>query len=164
MIKNWNEVVIPSDTVYHLGDFFLTHKLDQIDEILDRLNGQIRILRGNHDKWLDKVGRLKNASKIVLEPQLLDKKFFLDDRRIYVTMCHYPMLSWNKGHYGAWNLHGHSHGGYDEYNKSQPLIRFDVGVDSNGFRPVSLQEILRIQREKVEKFDSGQSINYHKEI
>ena len=32
--KSWNEVVLPKDTVYHLGDFFLTNDLKAIDEIL----------------------------------------------------------------------------------------------------------------------------------
>ena len=164
MIQNWNAIVSPKDTVYHLGDLFLSNDLEAIDGILARLNGQIRILRGNHDRWLDRIDRLKNASKIIVEPELLEKKYVYDGYRVNLTMCHYPMLRWNKAHYGAINLHGHSHGGLDEYNKSQPLIRFDVGVDSNGFKPVTLEQIIRFNREKFEKFQSGQAFDHHKEI
>lgn len=164
MIENWNSVVGPKDTVYHLGDLFLTNKLDQIDQILARLKGQIRILKGNHDRWLERLKRLNNAQNLIVEPELLEKKFHLSGKTYNVTMCHYPMLRWNKAHYGSINLHGHSHGGLDEYNKAQPLIRFDVGVDSNGFKPVSLEQILRFNREKIEKFQSGTEYDHHKEL
>ena len=48
IIANWNSVVSPEDTVYHLGDFFMG-RYDAIEDILDRLNGTIKLIRGNHD-------------------------------------------------------------------------------------------------------------------
>jgi calcineurin-like phosphoesterase family protein len=169
MIDNWNKKVSPKDTVYHLGDFFLSNNLYFINTILGALNGQIRLLRGNHDRWIDKLDRLENASKIILEPELKEIKMPINlfpgrTISIPVTMCHYPMLEWNKAHYGAINLHGHSHGKRDEYNKAQDLIRVDVGVDSHGFAPITFEEICRFNREKIEKFQSGQEFNHHKEI
>lgn len=49
MIKNWNSVVKPNDTIYHLGDFAF-HTEDAVCNILERLNGNKILILGNHDK------------------------------------------------------------------------------------------------------------------
>ena len=48
IIKRWNEVVKPEDIVYHLGDVILGDNAHGI-ECLKQLNGQIKIMSGNHD-------------------------------------------------------------------------------------------------------------------
>ena len=77
-----------------------------------------------------------------------------------MTICHYPMLEWNAAHYGSVHLHGHIHstGEYNAENLRKKLADrfpaghapkhadlnlriYDVGVDANGFRPVSLAQI-----------------------
>src|SRR5689334_79272 len=56
MIQNWNKVVRPDDKVYHLGDVAM--KRSGV-EILDQLNGDKRLIRGNHDIALKTKGYLK---------------------------------------------------------------------------------------------------------
>lgn len=51
MIKRWNRVVQPKDTVYHLGDFGLTSKKRKI-KIFNKLNGKKILILGNHDKTI----------------------------------------------------------------------------------------------------------------
>ena len=46
MVKMWNDTVRPNDKVYHLGDVVINRKSLQI---LDRLNGDKVLIRGNHD-------------------------------------------------------------------------------------------------------------------
>lgn len=48
IVKRWNSVVKPDDLVYHLGDVMLMDNEKGL-EYLKRLNGQIYIIRGNHD-------------------------------------------------------------------------------------------------------------------
>lgn len=55
MIRNWNSVVGQDDVVFHLGDFCLGGSAEWI-MILDRLNGHIHLVLGNHD--------LKNSIKL----------------------------------------------------------------------------------------------------
>lgn len=46
--------------------------------------------------------------------------------------------------HGSWHLHGHIHssgGAYNEFNRKQGLLRYDVGVDANACAPVSLDEL-----------------------
>ena len=77
-----------------------------------------------------------------------------------VVLFHYPIFEWNAAHYGAIHLHGHIHstGEYNENNlkskytdrfpfshavkdKNMGLRIYDVGVDANHYRPISLQYI-----------------------
>lgn len=48
IVKNWNSVVSPDDTVYHLGDCFMG-PLETVAEYGSRLNGKIHVIPGNHD-------------------------------------------------------------------------------------------------------------------
>ena len=48
MIDNWNSIVGEDDTVFHLGDFCLGGAAEW-NKILNRLNGRIYLILGNHD-------------------------------------------------------------------------------------------------------------------
>ena len=57
MIKNWNSVVKPEDTVYHLGDFALT-SAKRCEYFINKLNGYKILTLGNHDKSVDRMKEL----------------------------------------------------------------------------------------------------------
>jgi calcineurin-like phosphoesterase family protein len=48
MIEKWNAVVKPADVVHHLGDICFDQK--HLTGILPRLNGNIYLVLGNHDR------------------------------------------------------------------------------------------------------------------
>jgi calcineurin-like phosphoesterase family protein len=50
IINNWNEVVNPDDKVFHLGDFCFGDPTP----FLEKLNGEIILIKGNHDSHLTK--------------------------------------------------------------------------------------------------------------
>jgi calcineurin-like phosphoesterase family protein len=125
LIANWNAVVHPSDTVYHLGDF--CWRVHSPELLLNGLNGIKHLIWGNHDDEATIQARGWASSSPISE-------IVVDGQRI--TLCHYAMRSWNRSHRGAIMLHGHNHGKLP--GNSQSL---DVGVDEWDFRPVSLREI-----------------------
>lgn len=135
LIKNWNDKVGPNDEVYHLGDVALT-KASRLRPILDRLNGKIYLVEGNHEhaakdsKCIDRFEWVKSYHKI---DELIDGK------RIRICMFHYPVGAWDKMHYDAWMLHGHCHGSYK--NSLGKIL--DVGIDGpiSNHAPLSLDEI-----------------------
>lgn len=126
LLDNWNKVVKPEDTVWHLGDVaFHNH------EIIGQLNGFINLVPGNHDherrkkvepfvdKWHDEVVYLEIDSK---------RKF---------TLCHYPFESWRREY--PFHLHGHSHGTAGVHR-----VRLDVGVDATKLmRPMHIDEVMQ---------------------
>ena len=57
----------------------------------------------------------------------------------HLVLFHYPMLTWDRAHYGSWHLHGHCHGSLDPKFVS---TRMDVGWDV-WRRPISYEDIKR---------------------
>lgn len=136
MILNWNKVVQPGDTVYHLGDFSFLDE-DATCKILDRLHGNKMLILGNHDKRIHSktrhhFGFVKDYYELKVDD--LDGR----DGRQMIVLMHYSMRTWNKAHFGTWQLYGHSHNNlHDDPN----LLSMDVGVDAHNFTPISYSEV-----------------------
>jgi calcineurin-like phosphoesterase family protein len=137
MINNWNNVVNPTDTVYHLGDFFIAGGTLQ-NEVLPRLKGNIILISGNHDKSKDRKKWLNRGYIQEVHDVGIRKK--QDGTVFYLT--HYPMQIGIRPR--VWSIHGHIHTSMGEmYNQ------INVGVDSpHGFvrdrlcgEPIPLQEV-----------------------
>lgn len=134
IVTAWNRKVPKSATVFHLGDFAFCN-LKKMEEFASRLNGNIHIIRGNHDaKFPDNVFvTIKNYKEIMVGTQ-------------EITLCHFPFLVWNRSHRGSWNLHGHCHNTL-QYDKNS--LRMDVGVDSHpNLEPFSMDEIAEYMNKK----------------
>jgi len=142
MVRAWNSVVEKGDIVYHLGDFTLNGK-DYASKIFARLNGNIRILgyQWHHDKrWINKMDYIsRDGSRvIILPPMVLIKTKEIDC--LPITLCHYPLSSWDRSYHGSYHLFGHCHNVYKPHNKS-----LDIGVDSvynifGEYRPLSIPD------------------------
>jgi calcineurin-like phosphoesterase family protein len=126
LIKNWNKRVGKREIIYHLGDF----GFGKIEDILNRLNGQIILIQGSHEKSAfihkDRFKEIVPLKEILYQKQA-------------IVLCHYAMRVWPKSHYNSWHLFGHSHGTLEPIGKS-----WDVGVDNNNFTPLSFNEIKEI--------------------
>jgi calcineurin-like phosphoesterase family protein len=157
MIKNWNSVVGPEDTVYVLGDFSLA--IRPVEAISSRLMGIKCLVPGNHDwchsynkkargegklaKWITKY---EDHGWIVLPEQTI-----LDIPGVAtVNMCHHPYeedvpfegdkyARWRLKNDGRWLLCGHVHEKWKTKGK-----QINVGVDVWNYTPVSIDEISRI--------------------
>ena len=120
LINLWNNQVKKGDCVYVLGDVSFGN-INITENVLTKLNGNIIVIKGNHDKY-------KDLTQFKFEQLIFD---FHDYLEIYIQgvktcMSHYPMVSWNKSHYGSLMLHGHTHG----YYKPEQGKILDVGLDS----------------------------------
>ncbi len=135
IVKKWNEVVSPNDTVYHLGDFSLGSD-NENKEIFNRLNGNIILVRGNHDEKSAKY--YENIGFIVLThaPIVIDK--------YKIVLSHKPVPD-GKIPIDYINIHGHIHNKKlnDEYDSRfySGDKHINVSVDVTNYKPVSLDEI-----------------------
>ena len=131
IIKNWNETVGPNDVVWHLGDFGF--KPTNISTLTRRLNGEIHLVLGNHDRdwprWDDVRVEEYGFAEVTPAHYLRYEGY-----RLYLH--HYPCRSWRNSSHGSFHLYGHSHGDMPALNRSM-----DVGVDPCGFRPISFEEV-----------------------
>lgn len=132
LISNHNARVQPEEVVYFLGDFAM-YKAEGIERILQRLNGKKFLIYGNHDYHLRKNRELQQYFVKCLDYYELK----LGDAK--VCMSHFPMMAWNRHHYGSVMLHGHCHG-----SLQYPFVGRikDVGADCNAYAPVCVEDIV----------------------
>jgi len=139
IIENFKSTLKEGDTLYILGD--LTFKRQYAENFLRIITGmgvEVHFIIGNHDK----DGKtLEIIEKYCTDVQEMKE---IQIQGIKITMCHYPMYSWNASHYGAWHLFGHVHG-----RKPFATKQYDVGVDSNDFKPVSFTWLRRVMKHKL---------------
>jgi len=110
LINNWNSVVGKNDLVYHLGDLAFA-SANKIREIVERLNGNIHLIPGNHEKW--KV--LKNMKDLFVGiDNYKEINYQYNGETYHICMFHHPISPncWNRSHYDSIHAHGHSHGAF----------------------------------------------------
>lgn len=128
LVERWNERVHKGDRIYHLGDFSFMNK-DRTQEVIHRLNGNIHVIRGNHDSGLDRFADQFASYQSYKEIKMGEQR---------LVLFHFPILSWHKAHQGSWHLHGHCHGNLPE---DPNIPRIDVGVDCTNYAPISYEEV-----------------------
>ncbi len=132
LIRRWNAVVGPKDTVWHLGDFAVRQPAERMAAILEGLNGTRHLVAGNNDGEATRALAGWASVHDLVEIEAAGRR---------LVLCHYPLRSWNGMGKGALQLHGHSHG------RMKPLTRqHDVGVDVRDFAPVALERLLPPQK------------------
>jgi calcineurin-like phosphoesterase family protein len=151
LIENWNSVIGPDDTVFHLGDFVFGG-FPKWKEIVEQLNGHIYLIRGNHD---DK--QMTAGIQTLFEDCLYQARILVDGKTVYLN--HFPFLCFGHGDPKIYKdsysiqLFGHIHSGPNstsaDVSRSSILYptQYDVGVDNNNYCPISWKEV----NEKIQK-------------
>lgn len=161
LIENWNERVHRNDTVYILGDLIFRASCPS-EAYLSRLKGRKHLIIGNHDhSWLkrsssgelipspateafESISHFKVISMSVGESGGSGERGGRA-RGTVITLCHYPMMTWQGAGHGGLMIFGHIH---NNTNAAYwPLIRaspqmLNAGVDVNDFQPVMLEELI----------------------
>lgn len=145
LINNWNARISDEDTVYVLGDAFFKGEERSL-EILLQLKGHKHLIKGNHDRV---KGRLAQEWESIQDyAEITDGEYF-------VVMSHYPMIFYNRQHYGAVMLYGHVHNTREWKlieKWKQELRRMDIPahiinvgcmMDYMNYTPRTLEELLR---------------------
>lgn len=128
MIANWNRIVKPDDTVYHLGDFaFGRGSREKIPEYVERLNGNIVLTRGNHDRQTNTWYKRAGFAEIIGKPWEYEKG---------VIFSHAPQP--NKDNI---NIHGHIH---NLYHIHPNRLYVNMSVEVIDYTPVILENVLGI--------------------
>lgn len=143
LLRNWQARVQPQDTIYILGDlmFFCPDPL----RYLEQLPGRKHLITGNHDAtWM-------NRSAVQPERyfQSIGPMAEIHDGPHRLTLCHYPMMTWNHIGQGSFLVYGHIHNSTS--GPYWPLLRqmeqaLNAGVDVNHFAPATLEELVENNR------------------
>jgi len=145
MVGAWNARVRPNDKVYHCGDVVINRKFLSI---LDRLNGDKVLIKGNHD-----IFKLEDYSR-----------YFRDIRGYHVMngliLSHVPIHPESIARFGC-NIHGHLHanrvmkprgvnaatGEILFSNEIDPRY-FNVSVEQIDFTPILFEDLLKRIRDQ----------------
>jgi calcineurin-like phosphoesterase family protein len=120
LIEIWNKQVTKQDQVYHLGDFSFSHKQEEVNSVVKRLNGRKFFIKGNHDRS-EIFDNLKKQN--LIQNWFQYKEINVGDTP--ACLFHFPIASWHRQHYGSLMLHGHCHGSFQGQGKI-----LDVGIDN----------------------------------
>ena len=151
LIANWNSVVGPGNIVFHLGDFCLGGSAEWTN-ILNRLNGKIYLIVGNHD-----IKNLRQGYYSRFEHIAMQMHIEVGKQKIYLNHC--PFLCYGGAYRNTWQLFGHVHTSKQNTGIDAPRLhmlfptQYDVGVDNNNFTPVSFEQVKRIIERQVEQFE-----------
>lgn len=129
IVEGMNSRVKKNDELFILGDVSF-YGGEKVQKVLRKINGRKHLIIGNHDA--KNMGKWEGWESV-------NHYLELKDRGQNLVLCHYPIESWNKRHYGAIHLHGHCHGVKGKHGifKSN-WLREDIGVDPFDFKPVDL--------------------------
>lgn len=149
IIDNWNSAVGMDDDVYLLGDISWSNSTKTL-EIFNNLNGNIHLIRGNHDAKI-----LKNRKLQERFCEIVDYKELTDDSGKGLILCHYPLLTFKNHYYGWWHFYGHVHNTWEhdfvEFARKQsietsgaPLNMINVGcmMPWMNYTPKTFTEII----------------------
>ena len=148
LLKNWNDTVSSGDTVYFLGDLAFFKKIEMYRELLEKLNGDIIWIKGNHDPGVPKLIQAKLPHVIwVGLNTILDfqgRKFFLTHRpmeasKFIPTICGHVHQKWKMLASGTT---------VKEFKSNQSIVLnhpcINVSVDVWNFTPVRIETIIAL--------------------
>ncbi|MDD1686871.1 hypothetical protein [Methanoregula sp.] len=143
ILKNWNSIIKNNETVFFLGDMAWGKKHRPISYWLAQLNGTIQFIIGpSHDE-----PRPPNSYDSVV----------LNYRNRDFLLVHNPHdpdripKDWSE-----WIIHGHKHnnsmGKYPFINGENKTI--NVSVELTGYKPVSIDQILALDLDTIQKMQT----------
>lgn len=159
IVRRWNEVVAPDDTVFHLGDVALG-KIDDSLAQVGRLNGYKVLVNGNHDRPFMKKGKPAEAEwtrryEEVFQMVINSNHAYVLEDGTYVNLSHFPYDGDSHGgdRYRSARIaddgetiliHGHTHMDQIISHSEKGALQIHVGVDAWDYTPVSEDQILAL--------------------
>jgi len=132
IIYNWNCVVGENDLVIHVGDFVFGHNRYEdysAQEIMERLNGDKILIKGNHDRMSLSKYRNMGFKEVHKKSYEIDN-FIFTHRPVPAALCTYDQQ----------NIHGHVHNNWGP-NIRTDMYHLNVSCEVTDYTPVSLDKL-----------------------
>lgn len=136
------------DEFYFLGD--MARDVASASKFFNQLPKHVKFfwILGNHER---PAGQFKHRCV-----QQVPMKEIKIQSKYPVTLCHYPMITWNKSHYGAWQLFGHHHissHGTNQLHKFVVGKQLNVNCEMHDYKPWSEDEIIEKMKTLPDNWD-----------
>lgn len=158
IIRRWNEVVAPEDTVYHLGDIALGPIATSLPKVA-RLNGYKIAVLGNHDRPFMRDGKPDAFDWWDKYLEVFDEVWPWEGGQVRIAdeifqVSHFPYTGDHtpSDRYsdvrpvdnGVPLIHGHTHSTDKVTFSNKGTKQIHVGQDAWDYTPVSEDEIMRL--------------------
>ncbi|WP_276299894.1 metallophosphoesterase [Halorussus lipolyticus] len=132
LVANWNAVVGDDDEVIFLGDLTMANDFGEFASWLERLNGTIQFVLGDHDEWVMPS----------LDGVEIRETYQFEYEGVPFYCVHDPEDA--PGNWRGWVLHGHHHNNWpDRFPFVYPdERRVNVSVELIGYEPLGLPTLL----------------------
>lgn len=180
MINQWNSRVHKNDEVVVLGDLSFGN-VEQTNELLERLKGKLYLIRGNHDRYVDKKEFSLSRFEWIKEYSECNAG---NTGRCKVILCHYPIIMY-RGQYKrkhnssdsyVYMLHGHIHdttdnklldkfkyetrntyvSEFDGEHRTIPCNLINCFCGFSDYIPLTLEEWIEVDKKRMEQYDWGE--------
>ena len=153
LIRRWNVKVGKGDLLYVLGDMIWKSRKGEAEQIIRSLNGQIILIKGNHDRFLHNA---KAKAALAGVKDYDDICVTLENgKKRRCILSHFFIPMYNGHRHKTVHLHGHSH------KTDESVMEYMISAFLNGagcrneiynlgcmywnYEPVTLDEILANQ-------------------
>ena len=128
LIKNWNAVVTPEDTVYVIGDFGLAESKEETRRVCQTLNGTKILVMGNHYTHSPEWYRQCGFAEVSPWPILIEGFWILSHEPLYINE-NMPYA----------NIYGHVHANPSYKDASRQSVC--VCVERTDYRPIAFEDV-----------------------
>ena len=138
ILKRWNSLISPEDTVFILGDLCMGGNEKEWNRIYKNLNGHMKFIHGNHDTKT-KIERYINEYSME-DLGLVSLYKYSKKRSFYLS--HYPTLVSNhEDKKFLWCLSGHTHD-IKLFENGCGCV-YNVAMDAHNCTPISIEQIIK---------------------
>lgn len=134
IVRTWNKTVKQNDTVYFLGDMSFGKGSRKTDYWLEKLNGNILFIKGNHDR----SKKIKFFQSLILN--------YKGQKFLFIHNPEDVPRQWQ-----GWVIHGHHHNNDIEnfpfINGKQKTI--NVGVEVLNYKPLDLDYLFELDFKRI---------------
>jgi calcineurin-like phosphoesterase family protein len=134
LVEKWNEKVSEGDTVIHLGNFAWSP--NDVESILERLNGKLVFLIGDKDEALLQASETNESIK-VMEDQIV----FYEN----AIFAHWPLEAWPGQDKGLYHFHGHTKPNIRTDIKK--MKRVNVCCDNWSLAPIEINDTIELLKD-----------------
>jgi len=156
IILLWNAKVTDKDIVHILGDFAHTTDVKLVVDVLSQLVGKKHLIRGNHDRFIDKIGFDQRLFQNICEIE------YVHDNGKRIVCSHYPMLAWQNSHHDSIHFYGHLH--LNGHKKTEGFFRvprtYNTFLGLANYAPATADEIIKNFDDFVERGELESEIRY----
>jgi calcineurin-like phosphoesterase family protein len=166
LVDNINFLVQEDDILIHLGDWSFGG-FDKIEEFRSKINCKnIHLVLGNHDDHISRnkenVQRLFSSVQHYLKLDIRRPVNKATVEKFSFVCMHFPIISWDNMNQKVMHLFGHVH--LPPHLRVMEGRAMDVGVDGNDLEPISLDEVVKILKDRPIKKSSLPSDHHEQRI